>query len=505
MSATPLYSARMDSAVSNGIRLLKGEATACSLTELLKLYRLGKSTSVRFDLEFPGAGENTKAYTEFKRYYATGLPPGLSCETGGRISGVPNTSGTFTALVEVTSSYLERNTTTNPPSDIFEQHGSCFIGVTMIVEDAPTLNNILPAIADSRMVFDDQSLKAGVEVNLPLQAQGTYSNIWQVNGLPPGLTFGGTSINGSPTAEGSYAITVQLTYNSSFGGAFAVETRNFTFTVAQGVPVITTALFNAVWNGSSHHYPVDLEVGVPTTLQLAASGSPTSWNATGLPTGISINSTGLITGIPLSAGKYSAGIVAANVAGTSAPFVVLLNVVEPALPKVLPESGIDLFFNVQSRELTLNAPKAEQVVPEGSSILNASSISKLRIKNGETLRINLRFLKGGQVIDPNATGIRFGVASRAGHPLLLDCSDFTKAGTGSMTRYLMYADVSSEEFTSLLNTYFDDEAVETVETTGDEARTIEAVCEVELVTGSGETLAKLRSNLLDAVISRSIF
>ncbi len=503
MSATPLYSARMVSTVSNGIRLVRNEATVFSLKELLLLYRLGAATSVDYD---GMSNESSIAtYTELKNYYATGLPTGLICSMTGAITGTPMTTGTFTVLVEVTSSLYTRNGNYMPTLVTYDQHGSCFIAVTIIVEDAPTLGTLPPAVADSRIVFDDQLMVAGNSVNLPLQAQGTYTNVWQVSGLPPGLTFGGNSINGTPTAEGDYVVTVRLTYNSSYGGSFVVETRDFMFTVAQGVPVITTALFNAVWNGSSYYYPVDLEVGVAATLQLAATGIPTSWNATGLPTGMTINSTGLIAGTPLAAGKYSAGIVAANGVGTSAPFVVLFNVVEPVLPKVLPDSGIDLFFDVQSRELTLNAPKAERVLQAGESLVDSPRVPKLIIKNGETLRINLRFLKGGQVIDPDATAIRLGVASRAGSPLLLDCSTFTKEGTGSMTRHLMFVAVSSDEFTSLLHTYFDDEAVETAETTGDDARTIDAVCEVELVTGSGATLARLRSSALDAVILRSIF
>jgi hypothetical protein len=96
------------------------------------------------------------------------------------------------------------------------------------------------------------------------------------------------------------------------------------------------------------------------------------------------------------------------------------------------------------------------------------------------------------------------VASRAGAPLLLDSSTFTKEGTGSLTRHLMFVTVSSDEFTSLLETYFDDEAVEKIEETSD-TKKIDAICEVELTTGSGPTLAKLRSHGLPATIMRSIF
>ena len=59
------------------------------------------------------------------------------------------------------------------------------------------------------------------------------------------------------------------------------------------------------------------QAGTYLTYNVAASGGPTSFNATGLPSGLTINtSTGVISGIPVSAGNYSVTLSATNSYGT---------------------------------------------------------------------------------------------------------------------------------------------------------------------------------------------
>jgi len=58
-----------------------------------------------------------------------------------------------------------------------------------------------------------------------------------------------------------------------------------------------------------------------------ASGTPTSWSCSGLPTGVSINTgTGVISGTPTTADQYSCSLVATNGDGSSAPFEFVVNV-----------------------------------------------------------------------------------------------------------------------------------------------------------------------------------
>jgi Domain of unknown function (DUF4082)/Putative Ig domain/Pectate lyase superfamily protein len=57
--------------------------------------------------------------------------------------------------------------------------------------------------------------------------------------------------------------------------------------------------------------------GTPFSYTITATNNPTSFNATGLPTGLSVNtSTGAISGTPSAAGTYSVPLSATNAAGT---------------------------------------------------------------------------------------------------------------------------------------------------------------------------------------------
>lgn len=59
------------------------------------------------------------------------------------------------------------------------------------------------------------------------------------------------------------------------------------------------------------------EAGSYLTYNIAASGGPTSFNATSLPSGLTVNTTtGVISGIPATAGNYTVTLSAANAYGT---------------------------------------------------------------------------------------------------------------------------------------------------------------------------------------------
>lgn len=104
-----------------------------------------------------------------------------------------------------------------------------------------------------------------------------------------------------PSADGLRTATISIANNDS-------NENPYTFAIqGNGIsaPVITSVLTASADNVNSFTY------------QIIATNSPTSYNATGLPSGLSINTTtGQISGIPTVIGVYNVTISATNAAGT---------------------------------------------------------------------------------------------------------------------------------------------------------------------------------------------
>lgn len=59
---------------------------------------------------------------------------------------------------------------------------------------------------------------------------------------------------------------------------------------------------------------------------MAATNTPTSWAATGLPSGMEIDSTGLISGTATAAGVYLIKVTATNGDGSSTPLDIAMGI-----------------------------------------------------------------------------------------------------------------------------------------------------------------------------------
>jgi hypothetical protein len=149
-------------------------------------------------------------------------------------------------------------------------------------------------------------LTASGTVGVAFSYQITATNnptSYNATGLPAGLSVNTTTglISGTPTAAGSFNVTISATNSAGTGSA----TLALTIAQTQQPPVITSSL-----TGSG-------TVGVAFNYQITASNNPTSFNATGLPAGLSVNTTtGLISGTPTTAGTFNVMISATNAAGT---------------------------------------------------------------------------------------------------------------------------------------------------------------------------------------------
>jgi len=154
-------------------------------------------------------------------------------------------------------------------------------------------------------------------------------------------------VKGWTTVEGGITVTVTgqtaqtATYTSVISGSFETKVLRFSAgTAATTITLATTAkrafLDNIIVTKASSSVTAPVisssltdtgTVGTAFNYQITASGSPTSFGATGLPTGLSLNSSsGAITGTPTGAGTSNVTISATNSAGTgSATLVITVN------------------------------------------------------------------------------------------------------------------------------------------------------------------------------------
>ncbi len=115
--------------------------------------------------------------------------------------------------------------------------------------------------------------------------------------LPAGLTLDSTNgiISGTPTESGGFFPILTASTPCSSGSQVLL------LSIGPGVPVITSpALLMGVENGS-------------LSTAIAASGAPTLFGATGLPSGINVDPlTGIISGAPTFAGEFDSTLWASN-------------------------------------------------------------------------------------------------------------------------------------------------------------------------------------------------
>jgi hypothetical protein len=207
-------------------------------------------------------------------YGAVVLPLGLSLSTvTGLISGTPTAAGTSTVTLSATNSGGTGNAT-----------------LTLAIAPAP------PVITSATTA----SGNVGSAVSYQITATNSPAG-YGATGLPTGLSINTASglISGTPTVAGTSTATLSATNGGGTGNA------NLTLTVGAAPPVITSSTTTSGTADTAFSY------------QIAATNSPTSYGATGLPTGLSVNTaTGLISGTPTSGGILTVTLIATNATGT---------------------------------------------------------------------------------------------------------------------------------------------------------------------------------------------
>ena len=232
---------------------------------------------------------------------AGALPPGLILTAAtGILSGTPTKTGTSNFTVTVT--------------DAGAGTASKAFSLTIVSALTVSTASLSPG---SLSVPYAQALTA---------VAGTSPYTWAVTAgsLPPGLTLNPTTgaITGTPTTQGSYNFTVQVT---DAVGAKATQALS----IAIGAtPVVSSG--PALPGGT-------MGTAYSTTLAAAGGTPPYTWSisAGALPGGLTLNATsGAITGTPAAAGAYNFTVKITDAAQASGTAQLSLNIGINGLPAV---------------------------------------------------------------------------------------------------------------------------------------------------------------------------
>jgi hypothetical protein len=220
-------------------------------------------------------------------FAATNLPAGLSVNgASGLISGTPAQAGTFPVAVAASNS-----------------SGSGFSALTLTVN---------ATLAPSPVITSGSSASGtvGQAFSYAIAASNNPTS-FGATGLPGGISVNLATglISGTPVQAGTYTVTVTATNSAGTGSGRLVLT---VAAATVSAPVITSS---GSASGAS---------GAAFTYRIEASNSPTSFGASGLPSGLVLNTTtGVIAGTLPVARSYEVTLAASNTGGTGYKTLVL--------------------------------------------------------------------------------------------------------------------------------------------------------------------------------------
>lgn len=205
----------------------------------------------------------------------------------GTVGAACNISGTPTETY---------NTHYTIPLTITNAGGDSFATLQLSVVAAPVITSSLATVHITEHAFFVYTI---IATNLPTSYNAHINGF---GSLPAGLSIDTSSgiISGRPTVTGTFDIV--LTASNAVGTT--TQHKSFVIAASTGIPVID----------NTNLTPYAINEGDPFTFTIGIySGSPTSYGATGLPTGLTINtSTGVISGTVNTPGIYLISVTASD-------------------------------------------------------------------------------------------------------------------------------------------------------------------------------------------------
>ena len=213
------------------------------------------------------------------------LPPGLTFNVNGSLSGTPTTAGSY--------SFIVRGNDSN----------GCFgeRSYTLVVNPACPTITVNPATLPIGQV--------GLSYSQTFSATGgTAPYIFSIasGALPPGLSLASNgNLTGSPTSAGSFSFTVRAT---DANGCAGERTYSLTIGACSTITLNPTSPLPSGRIATAYNQSITATGGAAPYVFSLATGSS-------LPAGLTLSTAGLLSGTPTAGGNFSFTIVATDAGG----------------------------------------------------------------------------------------------------------------------------------------------------------------------------------------------